>query len=74
MAAEVCLSASLSYLKESLTCRKILQREANSFTSLQKEVVLRICIAVKSTSLSAGTETANTGSSDKQKNLHTTDE
>jgi hypothetical protein len=47
MAAEFCPSASLSYLKVSLTCLKILRHGADGFTSPPKEVVLRIFIALK---------------------------
>jgi hypothetical protein len=46
MAAEFCLSVSLSYLKGSLTSRKILLYVADGFNS-QKEVVLRIFIDLK---------------------------
>jgi hypothetical protein len=40
--AEFCLSVSLSCLKRSLTCRKILVHRADGFTSPPKEGVLRI--------------------------------
>jgi hypothetical protein len=47
MAAEFCLSVSLSYMKGSLTCSKILRNEADSFCSPSKEGVLRTFITLK---------------------------
>jgi hypothetical protein len=58
---EFCLSVSLSYLKGSLTCYKILRHGTDSFTSSPKEVVLWIFIALKNPSFSAGFEPANPG-------------
>jgi hypothetical protein len=58
----------------SLTCRKILLNGANGFTSSQKEVVLRIFIALKNPSSSAGFEPANSGSNGKHANHYTTKE
>jgi hypothetical protein len=57
----------------SLTCRKILRHGADSFTSLSKEVVLRIFIAVKNPSSSAGYEPTNLGSNGKHANHETTE-
>jgi hypothetical protein len=51
--------------KCSLTSCKILWHIADGFTSPPKEGVLRIFIAVKNPSPSAGFETVNVGSSDK---------
>jgi hypothetical protein len=48
--------------------RKILQYEADGFTSPQKEGVLRIFIALKHPSSSVGFEPANIGSNDKHDN------
>jgi hypothetical protein len=48
-----------------LTCRKILGHGTDGFTSHPKEVVLRIFIATKTPSSSAGFETANLGSNGK---------
>jgi hypothetical protein len=59
--------------KGSLTCRKILRRGTDGFTSPQKESVLRIFIALKNPSSSAGFEPAKIGSSDKHANHLTTD-
>jgi hypothetical protein len=47
MAAEFFLSVSLSYLKGSLTSRKIFRQGADGFTSPPKEIVLLIFIAFK---------------------------
>jgi hypothetical protein len=47
MAPEFCLSVSLSYLKGSLTCHKILRQGADGFTSPPKKVVLRILSPLK---------------------------
>jgi hypothetical protein len=69
MAAEFCLSQ----LKESLTCRKILRHAADGFTSSPKEVVLRIFIALKNPSLSAGFEPASLESNCKHDNYYTTE-
>jgi hypothetical protein len=73
MAAEFCLPVSLSYLKGSLTCSKILQQGADGFTSFPKEVVLRIFIAIKDTALSAEFEPSNLGSSGKHDSHYTTE-
>jgi hypothetical protein len=51
----------LKYLKELLTCRRILQQVACRFTSHTKEGVLRIFIAVKNTSLWPGLNTRPLG-------------
>jgi hypothetical protein len=69
MAAEFCLSVSLSYLKVSLTCCENLWHETDSFTFPLKEVVLRIFIALKSPLLPAMFEPANLGSNGKNDNL-----
>jgi hypothetical protein len=45
--AKFYLSVSLSYLKGSLTCRKVLRHGANGYTSPPKEVVVQIFIALK---------------------------
>jgi hypothetical protein len=58
-AAGFCLSVSLSYLKGSLTCHQVLRHGADGFISPPKEVVLRIFISLKDSSLSAGFEPAN---------------
>jgi hypothetical protein len=63
----------ISYLKGSLTCHKILRHGADGFTSPPKEVVLRIVIALKIPSLSAGFEPANLGSNGKHDNNYTTE-
>jgi hypothetical protein len=73
IAAEFCLSVSLSCLKGSLTCRKILRRGADGFTSTSKEVVLRTYIALINQSPSAGFEPANLGSNGKHDDHHTTE-
>jgi hypothetical protein len=52
----------------SLTCRKILRHGTDGFTSSTKEVVLRICIALKNSSSSARFESANYGSNGKHDN------
>jgi hypothetical protein len=74
MAAECCLSVSPPYLKSYLTCRKILQHGADGFTSRPKKVMLRIFIALKNTSLSAGFEPLYPGSNGKHDNLYTTND
>jgi hypothetical protein len=51
--------ASLSHLYDSLESRKILRHGADGFTSSPKEGVLRIFIALKNPSPSAGFESAN---------------
>jgi hypothetical protein len=73
MTAEFCLSVSLSQLKGSLICRKILRYGAEGFTSTPKEVVLRIFIALKTSSLWAGSEPANIGSNVNNDNHYTTE-
>jgi hypothetical protein len=55
----------LSYLKVSLTCRKILLHGIDGFTSLPKKVVLRIFITLKNPSSSDGFEPAILGSNGK---------
>jgi hypothetical protein len=69
--AEICLSVSLPYLKKSLTCREVLRHGADGFTSPPKEAVLRIFIALKNPSLSAGFEPANRGSNSNHDNHYT---
>jgi hypothetical protein len=54
MDAAVYLSELLSYLKLFLTCHKKLRAGAEGFTSHPKEVVLRMFMAIKNLSLSAG--------------------
>jgi hypothetical protein len=54
-----------------LTCRKILRHGADGFTSLPKEVVLRIFIALKYPSSSAGFEPVNLMSNGKNNNHYT---
>jgi hypothetical protein len=62
-----CLTKNLFHTsKGSLTCRKILRHGADSFTYPPKERVLRIFIALKNPSPSAGFEPANLGSNGKQ--------
>jgi hypothetical protein len=48
----------------SLTCRNVIWYGVDGFTSLPKEVMLRIFIAFKNQSPSAGVESANIASSD----------
>jgi hypothetical protein len=73
MSAEFCLSVSVSYLKGSLTCHKILQHGADGFISPPKEVMLWIFIALKNPSLAAGFEHTNLGSSGEHDNHYTTE-
>jgi hypothetical protein len=73
MAADFSLSVSLSYLKASLTRHKILLYVAEGFTSPPKQVVLRIFIARKNTSVSAGFEHTNVGFSGKHASHYTTE-
>jgi hypothetical protein len=68
LATEICLSMSLSCIKGSLTCSKMLRHGADSFASPPKEVVLRIFIALKKPSPSAEFLHANLLSSDKHEN------
>jgi hypothetical protein len=56
---------SLTLRRDFLTCHKILRHGAGGFTSRPKEVVLRIFIAFKSPSLSAGLESVNLVSNGK---------
>jgi hypothetical protein len=42
-----CLQVSLSYCRDLLTCRKVLRHGTAGFTSPPKEVVLRVCTALK---------------------------
>jgi hypothetical protein len=58
----------LSHYLCSLTRRKILRHGTDGFTSLPKEVVLRILIALKNPFPSAGYEPANLGYKDKYPN------
>jgi hypothetical protein len=51
----------------------MLRHGADDFTSPSKEVVLRIFIALKDPSLSAGVVPQNLGSNDKHDNYFTTD-
>jgi hypothetical protein len=64
LAYEIFLYISKCYL----TYRKILQHEADWFTSPPKEGVLRIFIALRNLSSSAGYEPANLGSNGKHAN------
>jgi hypothetical protein len=61
------------YIKVSLTCRKILRHGTSSFTSDQKEGVLRIFNALKKSTSSARFEPATLGSSGKHTNDYTTE-
>jgi hypothetical protein len=72
MAAEFCLLVSLSYLKFSVTCRKISGHGADG-SSPPKEIVLRISMALKNPSFLAGFEPANLGSNGKHDNHYTTE-
>jgi hypothetical protein len=54
--------------KGSLTCLIILRHGADGFTSAAKEGVLRIFIALKNPSPSAGFDPANLGSKSKHAN------
>jgi hypothetical protein len=51
-----------------LTCHRILRHGTDGFTFPSKEGVLRICIAFKNPSPSAGFERANLGSNGKHAN------
>jgi hypothetical protein len=62
----------LTYLKGSLTCRKILRRGTSGFTSHPKEDVRRIFIAVKNPSPRSGLP-ATLGFSGKNTNHYTTE-
>jgi hypothetical protein len=64
--------ASQSELLKNLR-HKILRRGTDGFTSRLKEVVLRIFIALKNPSSSAGSEPANLGSNGKHDNQQTTE-
>jgi hypothetical protein len=55
------------------TCREILRHGDDGFTSLPKEGVLRIFIALKNPSSSARFEPENSGLNDKHDNHYTTD-
>jgi hypothetical protein len=72
MASEFCQSVSLSYLKGYLTWRKILRHGADGFTSLPKQVWLRIFIALKNPSPSTGFDPANLGTNGKHDNHYNT--
>jgi hypothetical protein len=66
------LSISVSSIPQGpLACHKILRHEAYGFTSPPKEVVLRIFIALKNPSLTAGFEPANLGANSKHDNHST---
>jgi hypothetical protein len=56
----------------SLTCRVILRHGTDGFTFPPKKVELRIVIALKSASPSAGFEPMNFGSNGKHDNHYTT--
>jgi hypothetical protein len=71
MAKEMNLALQSNFVhtsKGSLTCRKILRHGGDGFTSLPKECVLRIFIALKNTSPTAGFEPSNLGPNSKQAN------
>jgi hypothetical protein len=68
MALDFVEEISLHTQQGSLICHKILRYGADSFTSLLKEVVLRIFIAFKNPSSSAGFEPDNLGSNGKHVN------
>jgi hypothetical protein len=72
MAAEFCLSVSLSHLKGSLTCPNSVRHVADGFTSLPKEVVLRIFITFKNPLLSTEFEPAKIRSNGTHDTRHTT--
>jgi hypothetical protein len=57
-----------------LTCLKNLRHGADGFTSPPKEDVLRIFIAIKNGSFSAGIDTANVGSNGKTASHDTTED
>jgi hypothetical protein len=57
-----------------LMCRKILIHLADDFTSPPNEAVLRISIALRSTSRSARLETANLGCHDNHANRYATED
>jgi hypothetical protein len=63
----------LSYLKGSLTYRKILRHGADGFTFPPKEIALRIFIVLKNPSLSAGFEPTNLGFNGKHDDHYTTE-
>jgi hypothetical protein len=60
--------------KGSFTCRKILRHGADGFTSPPREGVLRIFIALKNPSPSAGFEPANLESNIKHANHYATED
>jgi hypothetical protein len=60
--------------KTTLTRRKIVRQLADSFTFPLKEDVLRIFMAIKSHSPSAGFESANSGTNGKHSNHYTTED
>jgi hypothetical protein len=74
MAAECCLSVSLSHLKGSLTCPNTVRHWAEGFTSLPKEVVLRIFITFKNPLLSTEFEPAKLRSNVRHDNHHATEQ
>jgi hypothetical protein len=57
-----------------LTCRKILRLGVKGFSSLPKDGVLWIFIALKNSSPSAGFEPANLGSNNKHTYHYTTED
>jgi hypothetical protein len=57
--------------RDFLTCRKILRRRADGFTSLQREACF---VALKNPSLSAKFEPSNYGSNGKHANHYTTED
>jgi hypothetical protein len=73
MAAEFCLSVYVSYFKGTLKYRQILRHGTDGFTSPPKEVVIRIFIALKTTSPSMGFEPMNLGANGKNNNHYITE-
>jgi hypothetical protein len=73
MAAELCLSVSLSYVKGSLSCRKILRHGADGRTFPPKKALLWIFIALKNLSLLVVFEPANLGYNGMHDSLYTTE-
>jgi hypothetical protein len=72
---EICVTKYLFHTsKGTLTCRKISRLGTEGFTSPSKEGVLRIFIALKIQSPSAGIEPANLRSNSKHTNHCTTDD
>jgi hypothetical protein len=73
MAAEFCVSVSLSCLNGPLTCYTLLRHRTDGFASPLRGILLRIFIAVKMLSLSAGFEPANLESNGKNDIHYTTE-